>query len=242
MKNSSSALAKEKYFKNVIKSYGIKSHELSLISKDIKPAVKTLIQDGQKGEFQNLISLLFNELYIESKRIGIELFGSIQSKDYKLGVEDLKFIEEEIFDKNLAFDWGTVDTLSSKVIHQIIINNADSVATMKNWSRSVNIWKKRSSCVSFVKLARHGQHSNDILDICNSCLEDDERFVQLGVGWVLREVYLCNGDKAVEFIKANSTRMSREGIRYAVEKMDSQTKKHVLDCTKTKKRKREVVG
>jgi len=52
------------------------------------------------------------------------------------------------------------------------------------WKDSENIWKKRSSCVSFVKIARHGKHTDTILKIADTCVKHKERFVQLGNGYV----------------------------------------------------------
>ena len=44
------------------------------------------------------------------------------------------------------------------------------------------MWRRRSSCVSFVKLARHGKYDKEVIEICSACVKSKERFVQLGVG------------------------------------------------------------
>jgi 3-methyladenine DNA glycosylase AlkD len=62
---------------------------------------------------------------------------------------------------------------------------------LQAWKDSTNVWKQRAACVSFVKLARHGKFNDDILGICAQTVRNPYRFVQLGTGWVLRELWLA---------------------------------------------------
>jgi len=74
------------------------------------------------------------------------------------------------------------------------------------------------------------------------CIKNNERFVQLGAGWVLREMSLSDLDRVVAFIKDNYDKFSREGLRYAVEKMPQLLKKELMDYNKVqlKTRKRNL--
>lgn len=90
------------------------------------------------------------------------------------------------------------------------------------------MWLQRASCVAFVTLARSGNHNETILEICESAVKNQERFVQLGVGWVLRELYLAVDDQVVEWIKSHFSLMSREGLRYSVEKMPASLRSSLM--------------
>lgn len=57
-------------------------------------------------------------------------------------------------------------------------------------------------------------------------------FVQLGTGWVLRELSLSDKNRVVEFIKENYDFFSREGLRYALEKMDEKTRLFLMNYKK----------
>jgi len=59
-------------------------------------------------------------------------------------------------------------------------------------------------------------------------VRDSQRFVQLGVGWVLRELSLADHDLVVNFIKSNYAYFSREGLRYAIEKMSGAQRTKLL--------------
>eukprot|EP01122_Echinamoeba_exundans_P003203 TRINITY_DN13334_c0_g1_i1.p1 TRINITY_DN13334_c0_g1~~TRINITY_DN13334_c0_g1_i1.p1 ORF type:complete len:215 (-),score=51.33 TRINITY_DN13334_c0_g1_i1:56-700(-) len=136
---------------------------------------------------------------------------------------------ENLFDRNMIYDWGTCDTISGGVIHEMIKQDANVVQHLKAWKSATNPWKQRAACVSFVKLARHGKFNDDIIDICATTVQNPYRFVQLGTGWVLRELWLADPKVTVGFIKSNYKYFSREGLRYALEKMDSKTKQLLSD-------------
>jgi len=77
------------------------------------------------------------------------------------------------------------------------------------------------------------------MEICGTCVQSEERFVQLGNGWVLREVGQHYLDEVVDFIKTNYKSFSREGLRYAIEKMDADLRQSLLDYGKTNQKKKE---
>ena len=59
-----------------------------------------------------------------------------------------------------------------------------------------------------------------ILEICETCIKNKERFVQLGVGWTLRELGTYDLKIVKTFIENHYNEFIREGLRYAIEKMD----------------------
>lgn len=103
---------------------------------------------------------------------------------------------------------------------------------VQSWCRSSNDWKQRASCVSFVCLARHGDYNEVILDIAKRVIQNPERFPQLGVGWVLRELSLADESAVVTFIKENYGEFTREGLRYAIEKMEDPLRQELLHYEK----------
>jgi len=141
--------------------------------------------------------------------------------------------------------WATCDTISSKVFSEMVKieekNSAkkgktksengiplSTVPILISWKDSANYWQQRASCVSFVKLAKTGKYTNSIMEICKTCVKSPERFVQLGNGWVLREVSVIDLGLVVGFIQENYNSFSREGLRYAIEKMNEDLRQKLL--------------
>ena len=134
---------------------------------------------------------------------------------------------ETVIDEHV-YDWATCDMLSSTVIRYVVNEDENVAKLMLKWSTAECIWRQRSSCVSFVVLAKHGNHNDVILKICSNCVTSEERFVQLGVGWVLRELGQDDLKTVVKFIVDNYNHFSREGLRYAIERMKDPLRKHLL--------------
>ena len=144
------------------------------------------------------------------------------------GLSVINGIEENIFAKGHVYDWGNCDGLSSQVICELIKRDANLAEILRKWKDSDNLWQQRSACVSFVKIAKKGELNDLIIDICSTTVQNSERFAQLGTGWVLRELSLADLDLVQQFIKDNYTYFSREGLRYAIEKMDEDDRDELL--------------
>lgn len=60
-------------------------------------------------------------------------------------------------------------------------------------------------------------------------ISDEDEFVQKSVGWLLKATSLHHEDEVIEYIEKNFNNMRRPTIRYAIEKMDSESKKRLLN-------------
>ena len=213
--------------KHKVKCMGLKAPITKGIFKEIwKSDIKSLTLSQQLS----LSMECYSSEFMEYKSIGCDILVKIhkQLTDDFLNNEAINIL------KNHCNEWATCDALSSKVIRHIIDKDKTNkyALIIKTWKDSDCIWIQRSSCVSFVCLARHGMYNDIIIEICSKCIKNNERFVQLGVGWVLRELSLANLQLVINFIENNYKYFSREGLRYAVEKMDNQIKQRLLKYNK----------
>ena len=164
---------------------------------------------------------------MEDRTIGTDiLIKNIKHLD-KDNVEEIGLLIEEHCN-----DWATCDGLAGKVLGRMIKNNSETAHLLKHWKTSKNNWKQRASCVAFVNVARFGKFNKLIINICTNCVKNPERFVQLGVGWVLRELSLADLNLVIKFIKKNYNHISREGLRYSIEKMNPELRKELLNYEK----------
>jgi 3-methyladenine DNA glycosylase AlkD len=195
---------------------------------------------------------LMKSKFAEEKFLAIDIFQlqvkkiSLKKNNEKLNEsiiiiintnELINQIDKELFQGEHIYDWGTCDSFSSKVIAELIKKDKSITFIIKQWKDSSNCWQQRSSCVSFVKLARFGEFNETIIEIVSKTINNNYRFVQLGTGWVLRELSLNDLDLVKKFIRNHYMKFSREGLRYAIEKMDSKLRKELLDEHKEKTKK-----
>ncbi|ELP89021.1 hypothetical protein EIN_163910 [Entamoeba invadens IP1] len=161
----------------------------------------------------------------EEKRIGIltlskniPAFNSAHLADF-----------ERIFDNDIN-DWMICDALANKVVTQLLRSHDDVAARVFTWKDSGKIWRMRACCVIYVNFANTEEEK--CFSISSTCVKSSERFVQLGVGCLLREMSLNSTEAVVKFIYENYRYFTREGLRYSIDKLDIATRKMILGIGK----------
>lgn len=112
--------------------------------------------------------------------------------------------------------WDYVDDIA---IHRVgpILGDFPAAMTQKmvRWSRSQNIWKRRTSIICQVM-------SKDRLnlDLLYQCIEPsmdaDEFFLRKGIGWALRQVAWSDPDEVIRYVKTHRDRLSPLSKREAL--------------------------
>jgi len=210
-RNALNAANYERYFKHVIKFYGIKTPRLNELFRQL---YHETISDIDVPSRIDLAYRLFEAKVAEEKKLAISIL--LRNVKHLTKQHIPKFAR--VIDSHV-YDWATCDGLAGRVIGRMIKRDADIAGRVHPWRKARDLWRQRASCVAFVGVARFGELNDTIIDICSTCIRNQERFVQLGAGWVLRELSLADRDLVVDFIKSNYDHFSREGLRYAIEKM-----------------------
>ncbi|KAL7711529.1 Uncharacterized protein QTN25_010797 [Entamoeba marina] len=169
---------------------------------------------------------------IEEKRIGSMVIAKNLDELTIEYVNDF----ERVFDTNIT-EWTTCDGFSMRVLAPLIKKSDEFAERISQWKDCGKVWRMRASCVTFVALAKVGAMTDLSFEICGSCVKSSERFVQLGVGCLLREMSLMFPDKVVTFITENYRFFSREGLRYSIDKLNAVTRKQILGMGKKRNTK-----
>lgn len=210
----------ERYFKGALTFHGVRGPAVKALSKELLPALDGASADDILCEAFALVAAPF----AEEKQIGIAILYKHRKKLPRGFVARL----EPVFDESVA-DWATCDGICGRVLRYQLKGDAAALKRIVGWSRSINPWRQRAAAVSFVNEARHGAYNEEILVVCENAVSNPDRFVQLGVGWVLRELYLANADIVLAFLGRHHRELSREGLRYAIEKMPKSLQQRLLD-------------
>ena len=160
----------------------------------------------------------------EQKHVGILLLHRYRRE---LPADFLRRLEP-VFDASVR-EWGTCDGLCGRVLRHLLLRSDADQKRIVGWSRSRNQWRQRAAAVAFVNEARHGRHTVRILEVCEQTVKNPERFVQLGTGWALRELWLAEPRRVKAFLRDHYPDFSREGLRYAIEKMPPAQQRRCLE-------------
>ena len=228
-KDEGRKIGAEKYMKNVLPSIGLSNPQVKKVFSTIKSV----------NEYKNLN---FNDKYafaleylqkkhIEEKLISIHILNNIyKSLDYN-HIDEIK----DLVKKGYVEEWATCDGICIYILKQWSTLSKENTIHIANFCFDKdNIWVRRMSCVTFIIRVKHKDKGNFpgfinlMFDICEENIKYNYRFNQLGTGWLLRELSLVDYKRFYNFIIDNFDKFIREGLRYAVEKLDETKKKKIM--------------
>jgi 3-methyladenine DNA glycosylase AlkD len=210
--------AYESYLKNAVRFIGVRMPEVRRVFRELRPALSAHSPEELFAEARTLLLSPF----AEEKHIAILLLARVVRTPPSDFVRRL----EPVFDEGIR-EWATCDGISGRVLRPLLRDPAMRKRIVA-WSRSRNQWRQRAAAVAFVNEARHGAHDDIIIGICERIVRNPERFVQLGMGWVLRELSLSDRPRVLGFLRKHYSSISREGLRYAIEKLPTALQKTLL--------------
>ena len=217
----------ESYTKHRERYIGVKTPAVE----KIVVALATTLTESTARELS--LSLL-QRPYTEEKLAGMILYQKRLIKSSANNWKhDLRSIRDAVEAGYISW-WNTCDWLCVRVLGRIIAEHKEPAARIiAGWIEADNLWLRRMSLVSFVNHAKKGDQlfaGNRKLILRNAKLlvQSSERFHQTAVGWVIREVYKDDAVTATQFIVEHKKYFSREGLRYATEKMPDKERKRML--------------
>lgn len=200
----------QNYFKEQIKSYGVKTPIVSKISKEYFQ----LINSKTKAYIFDLCDELWQSGYIEESFIACNWSYFIH-KNYE--PSDFQVFERWIND--YVNNWASCDTLCNHTIGEFIEMYPEHLSNLKVFAKSDNRWMRRASAVTLIIPARKGKFLDSILEIADILLLDKDDLVQKGYGWMLKAASQPHQQEIFDYVVRNKAIMPRTALRYAIEKM-----------------------
>ena len=219
---------------------------------DVRKAVHAWLKEEHLGKYlsfgqQKDLALMFlEEDHSEDKLAGIlflqEILLPAGALDFR---SDLPRFER-FFHGGYIHDWNVCDWFCVKVLGPLVEQQGQACArAISKWREANGVWQRRASVVAFVNLAKDGDRNfpgftEMVLDNCNHLLESRERFVQTGVGWVLRELSRSDEGRVIGFVEANLDRFSREALKNATKYLPPEVavrlrQAHLLSDTRSRR-------
>jgi 3-methyladenine DNA glycosylase AlkD len=205
----------ERFFKEPVKLYGVKSAVTARIGKEHF----TMLKGREKSEIFELCEELWKSGYLEEAGIACN-WSYYVHKTY--APDDIVIFERWI--KDYVSNWASCDTLCNHSVGTLVVMYPECIAGLKKWSKSQNRWIKRASAVSLIVPARKGFFLTDIFEIAGTLLHDKDDMVQKGYGWMLKAASEEHQKEVFDYVFKNKSIMPRTSLRYAIEKMPKELK------------------
>ena len=172
-------------------------------------------------------AILKNAYYSEEVMVAFGLLNKLVRRNY----DDDLLSRFEYWLEHYAQNWGHVDDLCIKTIYQFFLSRTHLIETIQPWSRSKVSWCRRASNVAWVKYIRRPIGSKVfclnkslVFENCDRLIGDEDIFVQKSLGWLLKVTSLHYKEDVLDYLRANKNAMQRSTMRYALEKVDKQSR------------------
>lgn len=205
----------QRFFKDKIKLYGVKTGIVVKIGRQFYKEVKEL----KKAEIFELCEQLWQSGYMEESFIACN-WSYFVHKSYE--PKDFKTFEKWI--NSYINNWASCDTFCNHTVGEFIEMYPNYLQQLKRWAKSKNRWMRRASAVSLIVPAKKGKFLKDVFEISNILLQDKEDMVQKGYGWMLKVASKPHQKEVFDYVVKNKLVMPRTALRYAIEKMPKNLK------------------
>ena len=217
--NEKTRLSGERFFKEDVKLYGIKSANVSRISKEHYKN----ITDKSKSQIFSLCNELWKSGYMEESFVACNWAYNVRKQ---FEPDDFDIFEKWV--STYVGNWASCDTLCNHTVGTFVEMYPEYLSGLKKWAQSKNRWVKRASAVSLILPARRGKFLEDIFIIADILHSDKDDMVQKGYGWMLKAASEAHQIDVFNYVMRKKTTMPRTSLRYAIEKLPPELKAQAM--------------
>ena len=112
--------------------------------------------------------------------------------------------------------WDYVDAIAGKGVGAMLVAHpAETTKIMKDWSRTENIWKRRTAILCQL----HHKERTDrrlLFETIEHSIGHPEFFLRKAIGWALREYSKTEPELVSDYVARNADRLSPLSVREAL--------------------------
>ncbi len=165
---------------------------------------------------------------------GCELFKSGKYEEGALAIRFVKQLGDGIGPAQLKamegwFDggvrnWAHVDVMCMEILSPLLETGKLKPDNLSTWRSSPHRFQRRAAVVSMLALLKAKGGPKKALAFIEPMMEETEKVVHQGLGWVIKEVWKIEPGLAEEFLTKWKDRSARLVISTACEKMTAEKK------------------
>lgn len=209
----------QRFFKEEIKSYGVKTG----IVRKIANAHIGQIKKMGKGAVFALCETLWQSGMLEESFIACHWSYAMHKQ---FTADD--FTVFECWVNRYVTNWASCDTLCNHTIGTLVEMYPDLLQNLRLWAMSENRWVRRASAVTLIVPARRGKFLDDIFVIADILLTDLDDLVQKGYGWMLKSASKAHQQAVFDYVLEHKDVMPHTALRYAIEKMPAELRSQAM--------------
>lgn len=127
--------------------------------------------------------------------------------------------------KRYVRGWGDCDDFCTHAFGELLRTQKQRFPEVCQWTRDGDFWVRRASAVILIPSIGRGDYQGlDPYRISDALMEDPHALVQKGYGWMLKCLSEKEPEAVKEYLRKHCGDMPRTAFRYALEKLDKDTR------------------
>ncbi|WP_010271691.1 DNA alkylation repair protein [Paenibacillus senegalensis] len=160
-------------------------------------------------------------------RMGAVSIMDFQAKSKKISEDHRQALYELYLRRHDRINnWDFVDRSAPSVIGMYLLDKPKD--KLYELAHSSNIWERRTAIVSTYSFIKNGS-TEDTFAIAEILINDHEELINKAVGSFIREAGKKAEEKLRSFLDKHARTMPRITLRYAIEKLDKNTREYYLN-------------
>jgi len=121
-------------------------------------------------------------------------------------------------------NWAHCDVVCRDITGPLLKNKVVDIANLAPWQKATNTYQRRAVPVTLIEILPDTENFAPLLDLIETLMHDQEKKVQQGLGWFLREAWKLQPAPIVAFLLKYKDTAPRTIYQYACEKMGKEEK------------------
>lgn len=176
----------------------------------------------------SVLKLLKNEVHEVRFSAALILLRKYEkAKDLATKEKIVKFYLKNL---HLFNNWDLIDLSAHRILGDYLLKYQEKEALdiLLNLASSANLWCRRASLVATFSFIKTGS-KREVIALANFLQSDPHDLIAKASGWMLRELGKNVGEDALcEYLDKNYHKMSRVSLRYAIERLDEESRQSYL--------------
>ena len=222
-------------------------HDIILTAKaELKNAANTPTGNHMKtGDIRKLSARLYMDVKDKTVDYVFSVCGELlEQRDWPMGVIAFDFAYRmkkqygaetfSVFEgwlEKYVRGWGDCDDFCTHAFGELICQNPKLAENTIGWTKRDEFWMRRAAAVILIP-SIHRDKYRDVnpLRISDLLMSDRHDLVRKGYGWMLKILSTKEPDLVMNYLLKNKSTMPRVAYRYALEKMDDEKKRILMQA------------
>jgi 3-methyladenine DNA glycosylase AlkD len=187
---------------------------LGIYTIDIKQISKELLTELPENWIEALCELRAEPVY-EAKVLAVNI-AVRKHKSFEKGhwTQFSKWVDD-------CEGWALVDNLCCDLLSVFVMRWPELIEKSSTWSRSRNLWKRRSSLSLIIRPVRTGDFAAQLFERMSDLAADHDPMIHKAVSWGLRSAITTNRKEVEKFLHEYSQVLKPAVIREVRTKLDT---------------------